>query len=224
MIKKLINGKNYFLDYSEYFYIALCSLSTVFLVGFAISQVMNDNKLSAITCVLKKKNQISELAIIDLSNKKFRFDSLTNSLDYKKALIKKVSGVTISNNLPEKYLDLMFATADYYKIPYRIYFRLGAKESSNFSSTKSSPKGAMYYFQIMPGTFKSYAKLLPSVKEHNIETNIMISGLILSDLYNTYNDWTMTVAAYNAGTNAVDRYKGVPNFKETKNYVAYVMR
>lgn len=207
--------------------IATCATSIVFIAGIMYSTLNTDRLISQYEkeSIASKKLVTKLLETTDKKTKESlditgRFNT---ALDYKKELIYRESGIRISKNLPEKHLDMMMATADYWKIPYKIYFRLGARESDYFSSIKSSPKGAMYYFQIMPGTFKGYAKHI-LVKKHTVESNIRVSGFILADLYKTYGNWTKAVAAYNAGTNAVNKYNGVPNYKETITYVNFIMR
>jgi len=47
----------------------------------------------------------------------------------------------------------------------------------------------------------------------------------LKDLMDRYNsDKTLSLAAYNAGAGAVSKYKGVPPYEETKNYIKKVMK
>jgi soluble lytic murein transglycosylase-like protein len=142
-----------------------------------------------------------------------------NSRAYKIEKVYQASGIRLPNNLKEHHIDLMISTANYYKIPWNIYFRLGAKESFYFTKYQTSSKGAMYYFQIIPTTFNIYAKRL-KIKEHTVESNIRVSGLILADLYSKYKNWSLVVAAYNAGPGNVSN--GIPNFKETINHVKFI--
>jgi soluble lytic murein transglycosylase-like protein len=94
------------------------------------------------------------------------------------------------------------------------------KQESNFNVTVVSHAGAQGLMQIMPDT----AKWLKVGNVWDIEQNIMGGTQYLRDQLNTFGDMKLALAAYNAGPNAVKKYKGIPPFRETQDYVVKVIR
>lgn len=82
-----------------------------------------------------------------------------------------------------------------------------------------SPKNAQGLMQLIPATAKRFGVNDAFDPAQNIEGGVQYLAFLLKR-YN--NDLSLTAAAYNAGEGAVARYKGVPPYKETKNYVARV--
>jgi hypothetical protein len=52
--------------------------------------------------------------------------------------------------------------------------------------------------------------------------NIFTGARMLREFYDEFGDWTLTLAAYNAGPNAVLSFGGVPPYRETRDYVIVV--
>ncbi len=90
---------------------------------------------------------------------------------------------------------------------------------SAFNPRARSPKGAMGLMQLMPGT----AAELGVSDAYAAEQNVLGGTRYLRTLHDKYGSWTHTLAAYNAGPTAVDRYRGVPPYAETRQYVRRVL-
>ena len=83
-----------------------------------------------------------------------------------------------------------------------------------------SQAGAQGLGQLMPNT----AKGLGVVKDpFDPEQNIHGTTKYLSQLYKRFHDKKLATAAYNAGPGNVEKYKGIPPFAETQNYVRKVL-
>ena len=98
-----------------------------------------------------------------------------------------------------------------------------AKAESAYQPNAISPKGAIGLMQLMPSTA---AEL--NVDPHDPAQNAEAGARYLRDLLLKYeNDphqVSKAVAAYNAGPGAVDKYKGVPPYRETVQYVNRVLK
>jgi soluble lytic murein transglycosylase-like protein len=90
---------------------------------------------------------------------------------------------------------------------------------SAYQPKARSRKGAMGLMQLMPGTARQYAVTNPYDPGSNIEAGIKHLKSLLARL-----ELPLALAAYNAGEAAVTRFRGIPPYPETQNYVRQVMR
>jgi hypothetical protein len=94
-----------------------------------------------------------------------------------------------------------------------------AWQESHYKTDAVSNKGARGAMQLMPGTARSLG-----VDSSDPNSNIEGGVVYLGQLMRRYdNDKSKALAAYNAGSGAVDRYGGIPPYRETQGYVHSIM-
>jgi hypothetical protein len=89
---------------------------------------------------------------------------------------------------------------------------------SNYNPYAISSKGARGLMQLMPATARRFGVSNSFDARQNIEGGVKY----LKFLKDTFKDDRLAIAAYNAGEGAVTKYRDVPPYAETKNYVERV--
>ena len=93
-------------------------------------------------------------------------------------------------------------------------------QESGFNPKAISRAGAQGLMQLMPGTARGLGVEDPFDPEQNIAGGTKY----LKNLINKYDSVELGLAAYNAGSGAVNKYKGIPPYRETQNYVKNIMQ
>ncbi|MEM7471061.1 MAG: lytic transglycosylase domain-containing protein [Pseudomonadota bacterium] len=115
------------------------------------------------------------------------------------------------------YLNVAKSMARKHGIPEDLFLRL-VQQESGFNPRARSHKGAIGLAQLMPQTARALR-----VDPHDPQQNLEGGARYLQQMYRKFGSWRLALAAYNAGPGAVEKYNGVPPFKETKNYVRRIL-
>jgi soluble lytic murein transglycosylase-like protein len=120
------------------------------------------------------------------------------------------------------YVDLIAPTAHRVGVDVALVKSI-VKAESAFNPDAISPKGALGLMQVMPGTAHEMG-LDASQPAQNLEAGTRYLKWLLARYSKSKNGLPKAIAAYNAGPGAVDKYHGIPRFRETRTYVARVLK
>ena len=120
----------------------------------------------------------------------------------------------------DKYDHLISESCGLHGVDFALVKAIIRAESS-FDPYAISSKGAEGLMQLMPETSKKLNVANPFDPHENIKGGVKYLRYLL-DRFN--DDLRLSLAAYNAGETTVTQVNGVPNYRETKNYVAEVLR
>lgn len=131
-----------------------------------------------------------------------------------KAIIPGLGGnLAFNGKYTGPYLDVAKSAANRYSIPTDLFLRL-IQQESGWNLNALSNKGAIGLAQLMPQTARQLR-----VNPHDPTANLDGGAKYLRQMYDKFGSWRLALAAYNAGPAAVEKYHGVPPYKETRNYV-----
>jgi soluble lytic murein transglycosylase-like protein len=135
---------------------------------------------------------------------------------------KPVAPAAIMIPKPPTPADLARQAAEKYELP-DSFVRSVMKAESGFQVDAVSPKGAIGLMQLMPDTARALGAD-PRDPHQNADAGAQYLRDLLARYENDPNQVLLALAAYNAGPGAVDRYHGVPPYRETREYILRVLK
>jgi hypothetical protein len=118
------------------------------------------------------------------------------------------------------YTDMIVNTAETYGVD-PILVQALVQVESNYQPRARSSKGAMGLMQLMPSVAKEYRVRNAYDPKANVEAGVQK----LKSLLEKYGSKgvNLALAAYNAGEGAVEKFNGVPPYRETQSYVTRIL-
>jgi soluble lytic murein transglycosylase-like protein len=128
------------------------------------------------------------------------------------------SNAPVSGTVPQYVASVIAEAAHTHGVDPRLVAAVAARESAGNPNARSRV-GACGIMQLMPAT----ARFLGITDIFDVRQNVFAGTRYLRTLLDTFHgDLDLTLAAYNAGPGAVQRYNGVPPYAETRAYVKHI--
>jgi len=148
------------------------------------------------------------------------FTNTPNHSGYRRVLRENRTEAVGSAIVNASYDELIQTASGRYNIDAEL-IRAVIKAESDFNARARSQKGAMGLMQLMPETARLHSVADAYDPSENVEAGARHLRMLL-DRYQ--GDLGLSLAAYNAGSGAVEKYRGIPPFSETREYVRRVLR
>lgn len=131
----------------------------------------------------------------------------------------QTTAASVSGGIPAKISQAIQQASAKYGVPEKL-IQAVIKQESGYRPDAVSPAGAAGLMQLMPETAASLGVSNVLDPEQNVDAGTKY----LKSLLGKYgHNARLALAAYNAGPGNVDRYGGIPPFKETQQYVSSIM-
>lgn len=154
--------------------------------------------------------------------------SLGTSISEEFSAVGNTLGLVAWKNVGEgpTWVPVLNQVESQYGLPADLLARVAYQESSFregvIRGTTASSAGALGIMQLEPAYFSSVRSAVPFT-DSDVNAQINQAAQNLKSLYNEFGDWSLALAAYNAGAGNVKKYGGIPPFTETENYVADII-
>jgi len=200
----------------------LLMFTFIFFSSFLFSNI---NLSNAENSDVDELNSILARQLADLK-KEMHTQNLVQYIEFESEII-------IPKHVDTETIEYMYDVATQFKIPIRTAFRLIYKES-NFRDSVTSYQGAGGFMQLMPRTRILYRELLRT-DTLNLDKNkedIYIGMYLLKESYMFWRErgnpektsWKLSLATYNAGKGTVLKYRGIPPYRETQDFVIFISK
>ena len=175
-----------------------------------------------------KKSNDGQILLTNRSEPSGNFNKFTKTVKvthYKKSKMYDGSGDSYgsssasSSGSRNSYDSYILASAQRHGVDPGLIKAMMHSESA-FNPNARSPVGAQGLMQLMPATARRFKVSNPWNPADNIEGSAKYIAWLMKRFNNNVE---FAVAGYNAGEGNVDKYNGIPPFKETRNYVKNVM-
>jgi soluble lytic murein transglycosylase-like protein len=148
------------------------------------------------------------------------FTNVPNHNGYKRILRDGAARIGAGSTASVAFDELIRSTSGRYNVDADL-IRAVIKTESDFNSNARSNKGAMGLMQLMPDTARLHNVSDAYDPNENIDGGVRHLRMLLERYQG---DLELSLAAYNAGAGAVEKYGGIPPYNETREYVRKVLR
>ena len=148
------------------------------------------------------------------------FTNVPSHAGYQRVFKENAGQVYLGSATSNSYEELIRSIATRHNLDTDLV-RAVIRAESDFNSTARSNKGAMGLMQLMPDTARLHNVIDAFDPSDNVEGGVRHLKMLL-DRYQ--GNLELSLAAYNAGSGAVEKHGGIPPFAETREYVRRVLR